>query len=167
MATRTESGPAPATKGSGRVEGIFITEAAGEPMTALETAQVVAGRGIEGDRYVLGTGFYSDGREGRQLTLIEVESLEALEQDGIQLAPVECRRNVVTRGVRLNPLVGKRFRVGEVECLGVVLNEPCTHLERLTKPGVLRSLVHRGGLRADVLRGGTIAVGDTVVELPG
>src|SRR5687768_3648817 len=84
----------------GTVEGIFSTPAAFQPMTALAEARVVAGRGIDGDRYFLETGFYSDGKDGRQLTLIEAEALEALQQEhGVELAPVECRRNVVTRGI--------------------------------------------------------------------
>ena len=104
---------------------------------------------------------------GQDQTLIETEAVEGLRADtGIDLGLGGSRRNVVTRDVALNDLVGRRFRVGEAECLGVELCEPCRHLERLTEPGVLRGLVHRGGLRADVVSGGTVAVGDAVVELP-
>jgi MOSC domain-containing protein YiiM len=98
--------------------------------------------------------------------LIEAEALEALEREhGISLAAHEARRNVVTRGISLDDLVGRRFRVGEVECVAVELCEPCSHLASLTHPAVLRGLVHRGGLRADVMRGGSIAVGDEVAPL--
>ena len=100
---------------------------------------------------------------GHDLTLIEAEALEALEAEhGIALAPAASRRNVLTRGIGLNDLVGKRFRVGEVECEGVELCEPCNHLEGLTQPGVMRGMVHRAGLCAEVLRGGSIRVGDAV-----
>ena len=146
-----------------KVEGIFITGAASEPMTALETARVVAGKGLEGDRYFLGTGFYSDGNDGRQLTLIEQESLDALLRDhGIELSQVECRRNLVTSGVRLNDLVGKRFWVGEIECEGIRLCPPCNHLEELTRPGMLRGLAYSGGLRAHVFNDGTISIGNEI-----
>lgn len=148
-----------------KVEGIFITSAAGEPMIALETSQVVAGKGLEGDRYYLETGFYSDGKDGRQLTLIEQESLDALSREhGVQLTPIECRRNLVTSGIRLNVLVGKRFRVGDVECEGIRLCPPCNHLEELTRPDMLRGLARSGGLRAHVLNDSQISVGDEVRE---
>lgn len=147
----------------GRVEGIFVTTAAGEPMRQLAEAPALAGRGLAGDRYVLGTGFYSDGRDGRQLTLIEAEALEALHREhGVTLTPLECRRNLVTRGIGLNALVGKRFRIGAVECAGLRLCPPCAHLEELTRPGMLRGLAHSGGLRAHVLSDGVIRVGDAV-----
>lgn len=148
----------------GQVEGIFVTTAAGEPMRALDEAQVVAGAGLAGDRYVLGTGFYSDGSDGRQLTLIEAEALEALAREhGVTLTPLECRRNLLTRGIALNALVGQRFRVGEIECEGMRLCPPCNHLEELTRAGMLRGLAHSGGLRAHVLHDGVIRVGDEVM----
>lgn len=165
MTTRTEREANAPVAVDGRVEGIFITTTAGAPMQALATATLVAGRGIEGDRYFLGTGFYSDGRDGRQLTLIAAEVLEALADDGVHLAPVECRRNIVTRGIALNSLVGQRFRVGAVECLGIRLCPPCVHLEELTRPGLLRPLAHTGGLRAHVLTDGAVRVGDGVVVM--
>ncbi len=118
----------------------------------------VAGSGLEGDRYAAGTGTFSPkGGDGRELTLIEGEVLDA-----VGLAPADARRNVVTRGVRLNPFMGQVFRVGSVTCAGRRLCEPCSHLERLTSPGMLRALVHRGGLRADILTGGDIEVGAAV-----
>jgi MOSC domain-containing protein YiiM len=152
---------------TGKVEGIFIAPGAEVLPHAVEQAQVVAGKGIEGDRYFAGDGtFFEERKSGQDLTLIEAEALEGLAgDDGVELSPAEARRNVLTRGVALNDLVGRRFRVGDVECLGSRLCEPCDHLERVTKPGVLKGLVHRGGLRADVVRGGEIAVGDPVEEL--
>ena len=99
---------------------------------------------------------------GHDLTLIEAEALEELMLPEGPLAPEAARRNVVTRGIDLNALVGKRFRIGDVDCLGQRLCEPCAHLERLTRPGTLRALVHRGGLRADVLTDGVIRLGDAL-----
>jgi MOSC domain-containing protein YiiM len=149
---------------SGVVEQIAVTPIKSALPEPVESVEVLAGQGPRGDRKFAPD---PEEREGKDLTLIEAEALEALTADtGIELSHEESRRNVLTRGVRLNELVGRRFRVGEVECEGVVLNEPCAHLESLTKPGVLKGLVHRGGLRANVLRGGTIAVGDEVGELP-
>jgi MOSC domain-containing protein YiiM len=113
----------------------------------------VRDRGVVGDRY----------GDAGDLTLIEAEALEAFRADtGLDLTHEESRRQVLTRGVRLNDLVGKRFRVGEVECVGQEWCEPCSHLQSLTRPGVLRGLVHRGGLRADIVRPGRIAAGDEV-----
>jgi MOSC domain-containing protein YiiM len=149
------------------VEAIFLVPAAGAAPQAVEEAAAVAGRGLEGDRYFAGEGtYYADGKDGQDLTLIEAEAIEGLVRErGIELGPGESRRNVVTRGIALNDLVGRRFRVGDVECEGRRLCDPCSHLEKLTEPGVLKGLVDRGGLRADILRGGRIAVGDEVLEL--
>ena len=142
---------------AGVVESIHITATAmGEPRS-VERASVVAGRGLEGDRYFEGTGSFSHWPGDRDLTLVEAEAAEAA---GIE--PGDARRNVVVRGLDLNALVGKRFRVGSVECKGLELAPPCRHLEKLTKPGVLRGLAERGGLRASILTGGEIAVGDAV-----
>ena len=117
---------------------------------------VVAGKGLVGDRY------FDDGPENA-ITLIQAEALEGLLADtGIELTHEASRRQVLTRGIELNPLVGKRFRVGDVLCEGLELCEPCNHLQGLTQPGVLRGMVHRAGLRAAVLEGGTIAPGDVV-----
>ncbi len=128
-----------------------------------EAAEAVEGRGLLGARYERGAGtFSSKSGRGYDLTLVEAEALEELSARGVELASVEARRNLVVRGIALDDLIGRRFRVGEVECLGQRRCEPCAHLERLTQPGVLRSLVHRGGLRADVLSGGRIRTGDRV-----
>jgi MOSC domain-containing protein YiiM len=128
--------------------------------------RAVAGKGLEGDRYFDDRGTFSDrGRTGRDLTLIEAEAIERLAGEaGIQLPPGGSRRNVVTRGVSLNDLVGKRFVVGDVECVGRLRCDPCSHLESLTAPGVLKGLADQGGLRADILSDGWITVGDGVVE---
>jgi MOSC domain-containing protein YiiM len=141
---------------SGTVEGLHVSpqfEQLPQPVEAVE----VTAEGVLGDRYF----------GERNLTLIEAEALEGLFQEaGIELTAAESRRQVLTRGVRLNDLVGTRFRVGEVECVGEEWCEPCSHLEGLTRHGVLRGLVHRGGLRADIVRDGRIAVGDEVARLP-
>jgi MOSC domain-containing protein YiiM len=147
----------------GRVEGIFLTETHGEVPQSVSLARAVAGGGLVGNRY-----FYEDGDAppGRAVTLIAAEGLEAFEQEtGILLTAGETRRNVLTRGIDVNALVGKRFRIGDVECVGVELCEPCAHLQSMTKPGILRGLVHRAGLNADVVTGGDIAVGDAVAAL--
>jgi MOSC domain len=147
------------TRTAGRVEALAVASDAEGPVVLVEQAAAVAGRGLDGDRYFDGRGTFSNEHaRGHDLTLVEAEVLEELE-----LTPEAARRNVVTRGLDLNALVGKRFMVGEVECLGQRLCEPCAHLERLAAPGVLRSLVHKGGLRADVLSDGTVRVGDPIV----
>ncbi|MFL5945161.1 MAG: MOSC domain-containing protein [Gaiellaceae bacterium] len=144
----------------GRVEGIYITPEPGELPAPVQSVQALAGRGLEGNRY-----FYDgDAPPGRALTLIAAEAVEAMEsEDGISLDVAASRRNVVTRGIDVNELVGKRFHVGEVECEGVELCEPCAHLQSMTKPGVIKGLAHRGGLNADILNDGEISVGDAVV----
>lgn len=149
---------------SGVVEALYLAPAATAPMRAVRQADVVAGRGLRGDRYFDGAGTFSKpGASGHALTLIEAEALEAMETEhGIGLAPEQARRNVVTRGTDLNALVGARFFIGEVQCVGARWCEPCAHLQRLTAPGVLRGLVHRGGLRADLLTDGTLRVGDAL-----
>ncbi len=163
--TPSETGAAATT--TGRVEGIFITTAAGEPMVTLQEANAVANAGLEGDRYLLGTGFYSDGKDGRQLTVIEAEDLDQLQREyGVTLSHIECRRNIVTRGIALPDLIGKRFRIGEIECEGIRMCPPCNHLEDLTRPGMLRGLARSGGIRAHVLTDGVIRVGDVVDGSP-
>jgi MOSC domain-containing protein YiiM len=136
-------------------------------MRTVPSVEALAGRGLRGDRYARGAGTFSDpGGRGYDLTLVEAEALEELSAVGVDLAPVDARRNLIVRGISLDGLIGQRFRVGEVECFGQRRCEPCAHLEKLTRPGVLRGLVHRGGLRADVLSDGEIRVGDEVEALP-
>ena len=150
----------------GTVEGIFIAASATEPPRSVESAEAVTGQGLRGDRYFREDGggtFFATDKEGQDLTLIEAGALELLATDaGIPLEPADARRNVLVRGMGLNELVGKTFTVGEAECIGRRLCDPCDHLQKLTQPGVLHGLVDRGGLRADILRGGRIAVGDAV-----
>jgi MOSC domain-containing protein YiiM len=139
----------------GSVEAIHIAAVESELPHAVDEVAVTAD-GVVGDRYA----------ESRDLTLIEAEALEGLLVDtGIELSPAAVRRQVLTRGIRLNDLVGRHFTVGGVECVGQEWCEPCNHLQALTQKDVLRGLVHRAGLRADIVSGGRIAVGDRVVEL--
>jgi mutator protein MutT len=147
---------------AGVVEAIHVAAAAGEPVREVDVIRAKAGVGLEGDRYALGRGHYSpDLRVSRDLTLIEAEVIDDLAcNHGIQLAPGETRRNLTTQGIRLNDLVGRRFWVGEVLCEGTRLCEPCQYLTELTGKPLLRALVHRGGLRADIVRGGRIRRGD-------
>ncbi len=156
--------PPRADPATGRVELIAVAAEKEAPMRAVERAVAIAGRGLEGDRYVDGAGTFSNARaRGHDLTLIAAETLDALVlPSGERIAYADARRNVVTRGIDLDALIGRRFRIGDVECVGQRRCEPCAHLERLTAPGSLRALVHRGGLRADIVTGGTIAVGAPV-----
>ena len=152
--------------GVGTVELIVLSTEAEGRMRVVSSVEAVAGRGLRGDRYERGAGTFSDpSGSGYDLTLVETEALEELAAGGVELAPAEARRNLVVRGVELDDLIRKRFRVGEVECFGQRRCEPCAHLERLTRPGVLHGLVHRGGLRADVLSDGEIYTGDRVESL--
>jgi len=124
-----------------------------EALAPTDSVTAVAGRGLKGDRH-----YFEDGAaDGDALTLIEAEVLA-----DVRLTGTQSRRQVVVRGVRLNDLVGKRFWVGEVECVGVKLCEPCTHLQSLTRPGIIKDMIHRAGLNADIITDGTIAVGDPV-----
>jgi hypothetical protein len=158
--------PGSGTESVGTVELIALAAEAEGPMRAVSAAEAVEGRGLLGDRYERQAGTFSNpGGRGYDLTLVEAEALEELSAKGVDLAPAEARRNLVVRGIALDDLIGRRFRVGEVECLGQRRCEPCSHLERLTRPGVLRGLVHRGGLRADILSGGRIRTGDSVEAL--
>jgi MOSC domain-containing protein YiiM len=158
---------AAAARSAGTVEAIVVAPDAEASMVRVERAMARAGRGLEGDRYVDQRGTFSNAHaRGHDLTLIEAEVLDGLELPAGRLAPEEARRNLVTRGIDLNALVGRHFRVGDVECFGQRLCEPCAHLERLTaeagKPGTLRALIHKGGLRADLLSDGAIQVGDEI-----
>lgn len=146
--------------GTGTVEAILVAAAAEAAMRRMDETEAVAGRGLAGDRYGEGRGTFGGRDGGYELTLV---AAEALEDAGV--SPEEARRNVVTRGVDLDALIGRRFRLGGAELVGRRRCEPCAHLQRLTRPGVLRALVHRGGLRADVLAGGPLRVGDRVEAL--
>jgi MOSC domain-containing protein YiiM len=148
---------APASAGT--VEGIFVASEAGAPAQSLEEVAALAGRGLDGDRHVAGAGTFPSGLPGSALTLIEAEVCESFAP---ALDPHEHRRNVVTRGIALNDLVGHEFRIGSVRCRGMRLCEPCTVIQRYAARPVLRPLVHRGGLRADILEDGVVRVGDVL-----
>ena len=146
----------------GTVEGLAVAAAAEAPMRLLEAAQARAGRGLEGDRYAAGAGTFSSRagrRPGYDLTLIAAEALDEAAAGGPALDFAGTRRNVLTHGIDVNALVGRRFRIGNVLCEGRRLCEPCVHLDRLSGPGILRPLIHRGGLRVDVLTDGEIRLG--------
>lgn len=145
---------------TGSVAALLVAPEAEQPLVRVDAVSAVAGRGLVGDRYHDGRGTFTGPGHGYELTLVEAEAL-----DDADLAWEQARRNVVTRGISLNALVGRRFSVGPVECIGRRLAEPCAHLEKLTRPGMMRPLVHRAGLRADIARGGPIAVGDQVAAL--
>jgi MOSC domain-containing protein YiiM len=160
--------------GRGTVERVFTAPDAEAEMDERTEVEALARQGLRGDRYFGGieTGTFvewgpdDERHDGYDLTLIEQEALTAIEREaGIELGPGEHRRNVETRDVALNHLVGRRFRVGDAVCRGNRLCEPCNYLQRVTQDGVLQALVHRGGLRADVLEDGTIRPGDVVEAL--
>lgn len=155
----------------GVVRHLHVCPRAFLPMRAMESITLVAGRGIDGDRYQLGreAGFYSHKpEEGRQVTLFEIETLEALRRDfGIELTPGEHRRNITVQGVPLNHLVGHRFSVGETILEGTRLSFPCKHLDEITGKAVINPLVHRSGLNCKIIRGGVVVVGDTVTASDG
>jgi len=149
----------------GIVVSIHLAQAGGAPVREVAEARAVAGKGLEGDRYSAGNGTYSKAKHdpGAEATLIESEALEALKRDyGIELATGASRRNITTRGVGLNHLVGREFAIGAVRFRGIRLCEPCAYLQKLTQPGVMRGLAHRGGLNAEILTDGVIRIGDAV-----
>jgi len=159
---------------SGRLLHIHIAERASLPMQELEEATLVAGRGIEGDRYLNGTGTYSPKPDVRDVTLIEMEVLEAMARGDppspgkvVKLAPADHRRNLTTLGVPVNHLVGKRFRIGEAVLSGARLNFPCKYLERLLGQPVYVALLNRSGINCRVEVGGTIHKGDPISPLDG
>jgi MOSC domain-containing protein YiiM len=149
----------------GKVISINIADAAEAPMQSVNEARAVPGRGLEGDRYFNGTGTFSKPSPDRELTLIEAEAVEAMKRElDVDYGLGDSRRNVVTRGAPLNHLVGKEFWIGEVKARGLRLCEPCKHLQKLSHEKVLPGLVHRGGLRAQILSEGTIRVGEPITE---
>ena len=157
----------------GTVVSIHVAAEASARIQSITEVRAFPGRGLEGDRYFAGTGYYSKtpSHGGREVTLIEIESIEALfrgvlnaagERLGIKLTAADTRRNIATSGVPLNHLIEREFRVGVVLMRGTRLCEPCKHLEDLTQRGVMSGLIHRGGLRAHILNEGMIRVGDAV-----
>jgi MOSC domain-containing protein YiiM len=139
-----------------RVEAIHLGAAKQAELWAVDSVRAHAGKGLEGDRH-----FHEEGaKPGQALTLVEAEVVE-----DAQLPSGGTRRQVTVRGTGLNDLIGKRFRVGDVECYGVELCEPCEHLQSMTRPGIIKELVHRAGINADILTDGTISLGDAIAEL--
>jgi MOSC domain-containing protein YiiM len=151
---------------TGSVVAIRIARVAGAPMASVERVAAHAGGGLEGDRYHKGTGEWSPSPgAGRGLTLISADTLDAANADnpGLNLAAVDTRRNVEVRGVDLDDLIGREFNIGSLRCVGIRIAEPCTYLEGLVGRPIIRALVHKGGLRVDILESGEIAVGDPIV----
>lgn len=151
----------------GHVVSIHTTAEAAAPMVGLDRAELVAGEGITGDRYAMGRGHYSIRPHiDRQVTLIESEVLEALARDhGIDLMPDEHRRNITTAGVPVNHLVGQYFAIGPCVLYGGRLNVPCSYLQDLVGKRVFRPLVHRSGLNARIIVGGTVTPGDEITSV--
>ncbi len=154
---------------TGRLVGIYTSAEAGAPLTPNSELRAIEGVGLDGDRYATQTGTYSN-RVGpdRQVTLVEREVIAAVNGEaGVELAEHETRRNLVTEGVPLHHLIGKTFRVGEVVFRGVKSCPPCVYLEKITRPGVRAALENRGGLRAEIVKGGTLRIGDEIAAVPG
>jgi MOSC domain-containing protein YiiM len=152
---------------AGEVVEINVSSERGALPQPVDRVRAIAGRGLEGEyHFHVGPGMQPE--RDQELTLIAVEALDGLSAEhGIEMSPAQSRRNIATKGIDLNGLEGRRFRVGDVECEGIELCEPCRNLERLTQRGVIRGLVHRGGLRAAILSDGEIAVGDAVAPHSG
>ena len=153
----------------GQLLAIHLAPTATAELQKVEQAQAIAGQGIEGDRYSIGKGTFSKpGSKSQEITLIEQEAVEAAaREDEIPLEFVHTRRNLLTCGVPLNHLVGKEFTVGSVTMRGVKLCEPCGHLEKLHFSGIKHALQHRGGLRAQIISGGVLQVGDVIKPMEG
>jgi MOSC domain-containing protein YiiM len=144
---------------AGRIEAIYITAVSEAPMVSLESVKAITGCGLEGDRYCIDE---PGEKSFENLTLIEQEAYDHLATIDLELPTNALRRNLLTSGIELNPLLGKEFMVGEVRCLGTELADPCNYIQGRTLPGVLKAMVGRGGLRCQILEGGVISVGDTV-----
>lgn len=152
---------------TGKVEQILVADRAGTPMLAQETAELRAGKGLVGDRYCEASGTFSEqlaGQPDAELTLIEQEQISAFNtRSGHRYSGADFRRNIVTSGIDLNALVGREFRIGAARLRGIRLCEPCAHLAAQLGPAVVQQMVHRCGLRAQILDGATILVADPVV----
>lgn len=150
----------------GELRFIYTARESGQALASIDEARLEAGKGLVGDRYYRGAGTFSEKLSGdpkQEITLIEAEEIERFNREhGLTLGYGEIRRNLVTTGVRLNDLVGRRFRVGAAELEGIELCEPCGHLSRTVASEVLPGLVHRAGLRARVVSGAVIRPGDAV-----
>ena len=148
----------------GRVEGIYIKPARGERPRPVDEVKATAGVGLDGD-YHVEAGDIPEPGKGYQLTLITREEIEEVALEGLTLRPGEARRQLETRGVNLKALIGKRFRVGDVECVGIRVCPPCQPLQNMTGKPVLLGLKGKGGLRADIVSGGVIRVGDEIAAI--
>ena len=149
----------------GMLVAIYIAERAGGPMRSVDTAELVTGKGIVGDRYFEGTGKWSPAVQSpkNEITLIDAEQIEHFNSTyGTALHPEQLRRNLVTNGIGLNDLVEAEFSVGDVVLKGIKLCEPCEYLAGLTRPDIVVGLTHRAGLRAGIVQGGVINLGDHV-----
>jgi MOSC domain-containing protein YiiM len=149
-----------------RLISIFLAPAPAAPMREVPEAEAEVGLGLRGDRYAAGAGTFSRTvGSGRHVTLIEIEALDAARRDyDVALAPALTRRNLVVAGVALNHLIGRELTIGEVRLVGKRLCEPCDHLEALAGvAGARKALIHRGGLRCEIVRGGTLRPGDAIV----
>jgi MOSC domain-containing protein YiiM len=144
---------------TGQIESIYITPVSEAPMLSLDEVNAITGCGLEGDRYCIDE---PGEKSFENLTLIEQEAYDYLASIDLELPTNALRRNLVTTGIALNPLLGKEFMVGDVRCLGTELAEPCNYIQGRTMPGVLKAMVGRGGLRCQILEGGLISVGDVV-----
>jgi MOSC domain-containing protein YiiM len=154
---------------SGRLVGIYTASEAAKPLEANTSVRAIEGVGLEGDRYAAAVGSWSD-RPGphRQVTFVEREVIAAVNDDaGIELGEDETRRNLVTEDVPLQHLIGRTFRVGDVVFRGIKSCPPCAHLEQLTRSGVRAALENRGGLRAEIVQGGVLRIGDEITPVPG
>jgi MOSC domain-containing protein YiiM len=154
---------------TGKLVGIYTTPEPGKPLEANAELQAIEGVGLEGDRYAVETGTYSN-RPGshRQVTLVEREVIAAVNGEaGVELGEHETRRNLVTEGVPLHHLIGRTFRVGDVVLRGIKSCPPCAYLEKVTRPGVRAALANRGGIRAEIVHGGTLRIGDEITAVPG
>lgn len=156
---------------TGKLKFIFATADAGAPLVAVDEAILEAGRGLVGDRYYRGSGTFSEKLKGQadsELTLIEAEEIDSFNREsGLALGYGEVRRNLITIGIRLNDLVGRQFRVGETLLQGIRLCEPCAHLAKTVAKEVLPGLVHKAGLRACIVEGGTVRIGDSISSIEG
>lgn len=153
---------------TGVVKAVFVAADNQSDMSEVQDVQAVAGQGLVGDRYHDGAGSFSkpEPTPDREITLIEVEQVTKFcEEQGVELTPAQTRRNVLTEGIDLNALAGKTFRVGDVTLKGIRLCEPCKYLASKTYESILPGLVGRGGLRAQIVEGGTIRVGDAIEEI--
>ena len=147
----------------GTVVSICTAPSAAAAVQIRDQVRAVPGKGLEGDRYFNGAGTFQTPNPDCELTLIQMEHIDALKREfGVQLAPQDARRNIITRQVSLNDLVDAEFQIGEVTARGIRLREPCSHLEQLTGQPVVKGLHHKGGLRAQIITGGTIRVGDII-----